>query len=133
MRFVHFLRIQRRRLEKSEKQGLLKGRNAGQATAWFTARIRERYIEAMTDTNLVFEVIERDVRDALEEVGPDGLPFAGPTEEQDDDGAPSWAKVEDWTKADYRLNYERYVQQAEEKRTVANQIADACRKRYGQF
>lgn len=34
----------------------------------------------------------------------DGLPFSGPTEEDNEDGEPFWTKPERWTLADFRLN-----------------------------
>src|SRR4051794_34138149 len=34
----------------------------------------------------------------------DGLPFAGPTEADDEDGGPRWKTLDQWTLADFRLN-----------------------------
>ena len=68
--------------------------------------------------------------DQRNEVGPDGLPFAGPTAKEGDHG-PLWARPEDWTKADYLLNHTACVLDVQKKLAVANSIAKACQKRFG--
>lgn len=81
-----------------------------------------------------FEIKEaqKRVRDALKEVGRDGLPFAGQTARKGDDGGALWAQRPLWQFPDYELNCRDLVSQRDTLHQRALALADECEDRFGQ-
>lgn len=56
---------------------------------------------------IFIHAVQADCRRALSAPTPSGLPFAGPTSQRDEDGAPLWVQPQFWTYEDCCVNLER--------------------------
>lgn len=100
-----------------------------------------------------------EVREALGQLTPEGVPFAGPTsqrrvvseeegaeseeeesEEEESEkprakrkiSAPIWRQMEFWSKRDFDYNYTAYKRRERQNAKIAGNIARVCRERYGE-
>jgi hypothetical protein len=71
------------------------------------------------------------VRDALGQITPEGIPFAGPTATKRGQ-SPVWRQMELWSKADFDFNFTAYRRRAKENTRIALNIARVCRERFGE-
>jgi hypothetical protein len=71
------------------------------------------------------------VRDALGQITPEGIPFAGPTATRRG-RSPLWRQVDFWSKADFDYNFSEYKRREKANGKVAAAIARVCRERFGQ-
>jgi len=71
-----------------------------------------------------------EVRAALGQLTPDGVPFAGPTETRKG-RAPVWRQMEFWSKRDFDYNYSEYRRREYANGRIAQNIARLCRERFG--
>jgi hypothetical protein len=84
--------------------------------------------------------LRAEVRDALGQITEDGTPWAGPTstrrppaedESETSARAPVWRQLDFWSKKDFDYNYTAYRRRARDNDHVAENIARACRERFG--
>jgi hypothetical protein len=71
-----------------------------------------------------------EVREALGQIQPEGVPWAGPTSSHKG-SAPVWRQMEFWSKADFDFNYSAYRTRERANAKIANAIARVCRERFG--
>jgi hypothetical protein len=71
-----------------------------------------------------------EVRAALGQITPEGVPFAGPTETRKG-RAPVWRQMEFWSKRDFDYNYSEYRRRERANGAAAMAIARVCRERFG--
>jgi hypothetical protein len=72
-----------------------------------------------------------EVRAALGELTPDGVPFAGPTPQRKG-RKPIWRQMDFWSKRDFDYNYTAYKRREAANGHVAENIARVCRERFGE-
>jgi hypothetical protein len=72
-----------------------------------------------------------EVREALGQLGPDGVPWAGATQNRKD-GKPIWRQEELWSKRDYDFNYSAYRKRELSNRRIAANISRKCVLRFGE-
>lgn len=82
------------------------------------------------DQRILFRGKQAEVRRELK-VSLDGLPFAGITSEQDEEGAPIWQQRQLWAFVDYELNIRELVSQRDVLHSEARKLSVECRERYG--
>ena len=75
--------------------------------------------------------VQSEIRAALKATDAAGLPFAGITTEQDEDGAPVWQQRVLWGFEDYVLNIRQVFAQRDECHASGVKLIEECRRRFG--
>ncbi len=72
-----------------------------------------------------------DCQEAMRKKGADGKPFAGPTEETDEQGGPVWLQRPLWPEGVYHLNEDQHMSLSGGNYQTARLLDEECVQRYG--
>lgn len=105
----------------------------GMGTAQFVHLCDEHGVWSVDDdARILFRGKQAEVRRELKSSF-EGLPFAGITQEEDEDGSPVWQQRQLWTFADYELNIRELIGKRDDLDRNAAKLSAECEARYGRI